>query len=251
VDAFQNNWIGFFEMLPNYRPSARFWREDGLVVGISRLPIAAFNAVIVHEPTVLTPAHLAHFTDIFNDEALPFCVQVNSQDSVAACKELMIDSGYTELFIDPIMIREGPLQLPAMNPQVKIRPVRSQQERAEYEQVVSEVFSLPPQLSEFFEMFWAIPDCLQVIADIDGEPAGTGMLLCANGSAGIYNVATLAEKRGQGIGSAVMGALHNYALDHGYGGTVLASSGAGYGLYQDLGYRLDGYQTSFALPGIV
>jgi GNAT superfamily N-acetyltransferase len=250
LEAFQNNWIGFFEMLPHYRPAARFCRSDGLIVGMSGLPIATFNSVIVLDPGVLTLAHLANYAEIFKREDLPFCIQVCSRDPVAACNTLMLENNYTDLFLDPIMICEGPLLSPRLNPRVMIRPVESLADRECYEQIVGEVFSLPAGLSEFFEMFWTIPGCLQLLALIDGEAMGTGMLLCANGSAAIYNVATLYEMRGQGIGSTIIHALHNAALDQGYEGTVLAASPSSHSLYQRLGYRLDGYQTSFMLPGL-
>ncbi len=243
---FRDNWIGFFESLAESRPAARCWREDGLVIGISGLPVAAFNSVIVLDPGVLTPTHLKEFADLFTIEGLPFTILVSAQEQTPTCAELMHENGYIEMFVDPVMIREGPLVSPQLNPQVEIRPVTGPADRLAYQQIVTDVFGLPGEITKVFEVMWTIRGAQHVLAWLNGKAVGTGMLLCTNGTAAIYNVSTLSEFRQQGVGSTMMQALHMRALESGLGATVLASYPASYALYQNLGYRLDGYQISYS-----
>ena len=53
---------------------------------------------------------------------------------------------------------------------------------------------------------------------------------------GIYGLATLANHRGQGIGSALMTYALNLANDQGYQQVVLQASADGEGIYKKLGF---------------
>jgi GNAT superfamily N-acetyltransferase len=68
------------------------------------------------------------------------------------------------------------------------------------------------------------------------QPAATSALFLALGAAGIYNVATLEEFRGRGLGTAVTlsALLDAYALDYRVG--VLQASPMGLPIYQKMGF---------------
>ena len=102
-------------------------------------------------------------------------------------------------------------------------------------------------LREIFDVMLRFEESRQMIALLDGKVVGCGMLLYADGVAAIYNVATHPTSQRQGVGTAMMAALHNRALDDGYKGTVLAvQSDQGLSLYRNLGYHEDGYQLVYA-----
>ncbi len=82
------------------------------------------------------------------------------------------------------------------------------------------------------------PDsCRYYVGWQDGLPVATSLLFLHNGIAGIYQVATLPEYRGQGIGTAMTCVPLREALQEGYRIGVLESSQMAFSLYRHLGFQ--------------
>ena len=75
------------------------------------------------------------------------------------------------------------------------------------------------------------------LALLDGKPVGTSQLFLSQGVAGIYNVTSLPEVRGQGIGSAMTLVPLLKAREMGYQIGVLQASQKGYNVYRRLGFQ--------------
>jgi GNAT superfamily N-acetyltransferase len=250
--AFQRNWIGFLEVMPRYYASARSWRDGDMVIGITGLSIAAFNAAVVLDESSLTVERIPEISKPFEEAGVPFSIQLCSRTTTPACDDLLKFYGYIELFTDPIMIREGALLPAPTNTVLDIHDLANTEDAACYRQILIEAFDLPPTVgAEFFDMLLNLREGHQMVAWLDGKPVGTGMVLYASGAAAVYNVATLPAHRRQGIGAAIMSRLHNQALADGYGATVLASTPMGLPLYEKLGYRHEGYQVGYVLPDML
>ena len=252
LDAFQRNWTGLFEVLPRYRPAARFWREDGASMALTGVAIATFNGVLLPDEYSLTPERFSRFAEPFVSARVPFSFQVCSQNERPACDPLFRSQGYTDIFVDPVMICTGPLAATRRNPDVRVREVILPEDRQCFRRIVIEGFDLPPGVTEdFFDQLLDIQEAHQMIGLVDGKPVGTGLLLYLAGVASIFNVATLPAYRQRGVATAIMAALHSQALDDGYHATVLTSSQMGLSLYQHLGYRRVGYQSGYAPIGMM
>jgi GNAT superfamily N-acetyltransferase len=76
----------------------------------------------------------------------------------------------------------------------------------------------------------------EVLALVDGEPAGGGTLWVTGRTAGLYNIGTLEAARGRGVGTAVTAALVAGARELGCTEAVLHATDLGAGAYRRLGF---------------
>lgn len=81
------------------------------------------------------------------------------------------------------------------------------------------------------------PGLVQRYIEIDGQPAAYGRAIVDNGSAFLSDVNTFPAFRRQGLGRAIMEALHGGIARAGATRVVLTSTEMGLSLYQQLGYR--------------
>jgi len=129
---------------------------------------------------------------------------------------------------------------PARHP-VTIQQVADQPTLAAWDQVFTQGYGLPDSMAPAFlrlmESLGTGFPLRHYLGLLNDQPVATSTLFIGAGVAGIYNVATLAQARGQGIGSAMtLTALYD-ARDLGYRAGVLQSSGMGYPVYQRLGFQ--------------
>lgn len=75
---------------------------------------------------------------------------------------------------------------------------------------------------------------------LDGRPVATAELCLAGGVAGLYNIATLADQRRRGFGTALTARPLLDAREMGIRTGVLQASAEGQGVYARLGFRVTG-----------
>jgi GNAT superfamily N-acetyltransferase len=105
-------------------------------------------------------------------------------------------------------------------------------------EVMTEGFGMPGDL---VDPLLAVVEAMagsyvQVTAHLEGRPVGSGTVFLHGTTGGLYNIATVPDARGQGVGRAVTATLANIARDRGCSETVLHASEAGRPLYDRLGY---------------
>lgn len=244
--VFHQNWIGLFEAMTAYLETARCWWQDGIFMAATGLPLSVFNAAVVLDHAALTPERLAAIDDTFEALNLPYSVQLASPDLYPPIEAILSEQHYAQMFCDPLMFCDGPLLLPPPNDAITVEAVQTTSDQNLYCKLVIDGFDLlPTSATEFLDVLLQMREAYHVIARLNNEPVGAGTVILTGGGAGVYNVTTVASARRRGVGTAVMHALHTFALESGCTGTALASSAMGLPLYQRLGYRADGYQIAY------
>ena len=99
-----------------------------------------------------------------------------------------------------------------------------------------------PEARFFFDVFASLgPEyrlpARHYVGFLDEKPVACSSMFLLAGVAGIYNVATVPEARGRGIGTAMVCAHLIRARAEGYRAAILHASKAGLGIYQRLGFR--------------
>lgn len=128
------------------------------------------------------------------------------------------------------------------DPDVRIEAVEDEATLVTWCRVLCSAFGAPQAFGEAFgEAAIAIGlgrDSVfrHFLARVNGEPAATGSLFFGAGVAGIYDVATVPERRRRGLGAAVTRAAMAAAREGGCRTAILHASAAGAGLYRSLGF---------------
>jgi len=98
-------------------------------------------------------------------------------------------------------------------------------------------------LSDFFYKAFSFmllndtPSASAFLAYYDGNPVSSSVVCYEAGVAGIYNVTTLEEARGKGIGTAITLAPLHEAKKLGYEIAILRSSEMGLNMYKRMGFK--------------
>ena len=211
------------------------------------LPLPPFNAVMrtrLAEGTV--DRAIEQTAEYFKAKQLPWTWYVEETATPGDLPERLTAAGLVEEAPEPCMAIDMTLlpDTPAGPEGLAIEEVAEADLGGEYTEVLSIGFGLPPEIAR------DLADIIRgaspgegvtvsgYLGRLDGRAVSTSMLVTAGGVAGIYNVATLAEYRGRGIGAALTVAPLIEARDMGgYRIGALQSSAMGYGVYQRLGFR--------------
>jgi ribosomal protein S18 acetylase RimI-like enzyme len=188
---------------------------------------------------------------------VPFGWWVMPDDHPADLRSRLIAHGFVFEGKQPAMAldldRLGPV--PEMPQDVKIEEIRDVAGLAEHTRLMAVGFELPSELETAFRvmlqglLFGPGTSVRYFLALEQGQPIATSLLCLAGGTAGIFNVATVPEARGRGVGALVTDAALRAAREIGYRIAVLESSGMGYNVYRRLGFEEYGQIEHFAWPG--
>ena len=135
--------------------------------------------------------------------------------------------------------------------EVEIARVQSEQDRANWLNVLMEGFEEPAPSRPDFQQILANslteskPVFEHFLACWQGEPCAVSTLLHAENGAGIYHVTTLPCYRGHGLGKALTLAAMQSARKAGYKQSILFATPSGFPIYKRLGFETvttaDGY----------
>ena len=229
-------WERIIALAP--RPGRR--EADGLLSFSSGIPMALFNPTYVvgevADPAAAVDAVAAHYAGLGSPYAVVF------RDEVApGLADVCATLGMVEHWRMPLMVLDP---IPDGRPSgadvtgLDVRAIDDTTVDA-YVDVVAAGFGMPHDIAAQLmgeQLLLRTPGFTGFLGRLDGEPVATSGLYVTGSIAGVYNVATLPEARGQGVGAAVTWAAALAGRDAGATWSVLQASEAGEPVYTRMGY---------------
>lgn len=210
---------------------------EGAVVMHSGIPIAMFNPAFVIGDPPDAPAVIAAVGEHFAERRGPFAVYF--RDAVAPrLAEACAAAGLVEHWQPPLMVLDPiPEEDPPTPDGVTIETV----EATNYDTYLATLcagFGMPAELIAPFEggAMLNIAGFTGLIGRLDGRPVAASAVFVHEDTAGVYNVATVPDHRGKGIGAAVTTAAARAGAAGGAQRSILQASEAGQPVYTRLGY---------------
>jgi len=226
-------------------PRVEIVESSELIRFASGLPLPPFNSVMrarLDESNADRAIEVA--SEYFAARKLPWSWTVEESATPADLPERLRARGLVEDASEPGMAIDLEL-LPKTwsGPEgLSIEKVTGRDLGGEYSRVLAAGFGMPEEIARGFgEIMGDVTETEDArlfghLGRLDGVAVATSLLI-AGGTAGIYNVTTLADYRGRGIGAALTVAPLLEARELGYRIGSLQASQMGYGVYEGLGFR--------------
>ena len=212
----------------------------GVISLMSGLPIATLNGVF-------TDAARPDVTEIDRAAAglaglpLPWSIQFRGEPEPAA-ERVAARYELTARETLPLMVyRPAPGQQAPSARESAAAAVRAAcpADRTEYAAALAAGFEAPPEIMAPFSLpeAFTMPGAVPYLAREDGLVVSVGFGVFAEGTAGIFNIATPPAYRGRGYGRAVTSRIVADGIARGADLAYLQSSQDGYPLYESMGFR--------------
>jgi len=236
-------------------PGFEWIETPDLTVLISGMDISLFNAVL---RTNLDPANaerrIAETVDRFKSRRVPFFWRIRRTDKPSNLPILLEKAGLKRSEEPGMAIDLDDLKAPKPPPGFRLERAKGEDRLEAYVRLLIPAYQAPLSMVEPFTRMILYADLgdrfRHYIGHLDGRPVAASSVLLALGVAGLYNVATLPEARGRGIGAYMSSAPLLEAREDGYRVGVLQASDMGRPVYVGLGFRDRGRLISYSLPRV-
>jgi ribosomal protein S18 acetylase RimI-like enzyme len=136
-----------------------------------------------------------------------------------------------------MLLRPEELVEPDVAEELEVDLMRDE-ELTETNQVLASAFGVPRDLFDLFMgLLVGLAGVSMYVGRVDGAVVSTALGFTADGTTGVFNVATPAEHRGRGYGAALTARVVRDGFAAGSGFAFLQSSDIGHGVYRRLGFR--------------
>jgi ribosomal protein S18 acetylase RimI-like enzyme len=234
LSALALSMLALADVVPSWRASS-FGKVTAVFSGI---PVPFLNmAVMPSGPAARSDLEAA--LDWLAAFGLPYSAQL-AVDGEASLRDAVQARGLVAGERVPGML----LELAGMEPPVAtgglvVRRVDDQAAREEHLDVFCAGFGMAREMAEpIFAAVVPPPEGLEVLTGYQGGQAVATAMGCVIGdTVAVFNVATLPERRRQGLGFAMTWAAIGFGLARGCTAAVLQSSPDGLSVYQRMGFR--------------
>lgn len=243
------NQFDAFRIMVTCMPKGEARERNGLLVTASGLPTSQFNIAWITRPLETPRDTLQWGIDYFDERRLPFIVRVRERfDTASEAAMQGLKLSYTDSV--PGMVLADLTRRPNTVEGLTITDAVDDDTLAANAALLSASFGAPRHFARQLIMCSTLgpPDTRTFTGYLNGRAVASCSLFLTGRVAGIYNVSTLPEARGRGIGEAITWhAVHAGAED----GALIASlqaSDMGRPIYQRMGFRLTANYLTFARP---
>ena len=209
----------------------------------SKIPFPLFNAhVRLRASFEEAKKRIAAAVRYAKDAGVPLAWYTGPQTKPLETGKLLEKAGFKANDIAPGMAIAMADLKPVRPHGFDIRQVESRGNFEGWQSVFEAGFNVPPAVSgAFVEAYTALgfagaSPTHHFTASVEGKVAGCATVFMGAGAAGIYNIATLPEFRGRGIGSALTLQTLHYGQAKGFRVGVLQASSEGLRMYRGLGF---------------
>lgn len=212
--------------------------DKGLLLLSSRLPVSLFNPAFVSAPPADPGATVARIIEHYRPLTPAFALYF--RETVApGLADACLAAGLIEHWQPPIMVLD-PIPEVAPAPAaagLAIAPLDGANVEG-YVQAMCAGFGMPLEIGRamFGANLLGMEGFTGFVGSIDGEAVATSAVFVFDGIAGVYNVATIPEHRGKGIGEALTWAANIAGRAAGATAAILQASEQGEPVYTRMGY---------------
>lgn len=210
---------------------------ESLTFSASGLPLAFFNGVFVHDAPTDPERSVAEAITFFAGLGVPYLVWIR----VGAFDELLAAgraAGLRDAGGPPAMAlaRIGEIQRPPA--QLDVCIARTADDLQAHRDVLSGGFGMPDEIAVHIIGAGLVddPDVAIAVGRVDGVAVTTALMARSGETAGVYNVATLPDRRAKGYGEAATWAVIGEGARRGCTHSILQSSDAGHAVYRRMGF---------------
>jgi ribosomal protein S18 acetylase RimI-like enzyme len=208
----------------------------------SDLEIPMFNRVIATNlSSEDADERIMETVEYFSSKGLPFTWQVDPGNAPPDLQERLERFGLVRSETPGMAVVIDDVKTPEPPRGFRLERVETPEQNRRYARLLVHAYGIPQSAEEtmtgIYEEIGIRDDLHHYFGFLEDTPVATATVLYSNGVAGIYNVATLPEARGKGIGSMITALPLIDARERGYTISVLHSSEMGYNVYRRLGYE--------------
>lgn len=244
VHVTQDNMAELIRFWSETTNSFHFIEDETCFRMKSSLPHPLFNNILKTNLRSEVQNHIRTIIHDYNENQVPFIWRVWDHDNPKNLDSLLRENGAYQIPGTALMAIDlesyHPMSEPL--PELKIRTVRNQKHSIDFSECSSAVFDIPKLVSTTISEIIGKQDqnIDSYIGYIEDTPVSTGTIFYSNGVAGIYNVATLPDFQGKGIGVEMMTTMLLKAKLDDIKTTLLHATPAGIRLYEKLGFQTFG-----------
>lgn len=239
VAPVEDNMLSFMAAMAS---QPRFEREPGddIVAAYSDIAYPLFNTVsgARFAPDVATERTRELVTS-YVERGLPFLWWLTPSTTSPELEAELAGAGMVRGEIPGMHAALDAPMTPALPDDVELVEVPTHVQPQPFIDTMIAGFGMPTELVEEFTLLLAgfsDGQLVNVIATVDGLAAATGSAWLDGTTVGLYNIATLNERRGRGLGYALTARLMDLARERGCTDAVLHASEQGRPVYERLGF---------------